>query len=108
MHKENNRTAVRYTRNSSTHDLPISVQIGKQGLGDNVLEEIKKHLKKRKLIKIKCLRYFLDAYTQKEAETTSLTNAQKMKVVAKTLETQLNCQVISITGFTIVLWHQTV
>lgn len=108
MNKEITRSHTNYTINSNTHDLPISVQIGKQGLGDTVIDEIKKHLKKRKLIKIKCLRYFLSAYEKEGVETSLLTNAQKMKLIAQELETQLNARIVSVTGFTIVLWHRKV
>ncbi|MFP4403333.1 MAG: YhbY family RNA-binding protein [Candidatus Woesearchaeota archaeon] len=36
--------------------LPILVRIGKTGITDSLIEEINKHLKKRKLIKIKFLK----------------------------------------------------
>jgi RNA-binding protein YhbY len=109
MHKENKRTTTPSTHNTphtSTHELPISVQIGKQGLQETVIEEIKKHLKKRKLIKIKCLRYFLDSYEEEGVDMASLSNAGKMKLIAAKIQTTLDCRLISITGFTIVLWHK--
>jgi RNA-binding protein len=102
MPRENNDKPA--TLASNRHELPISVQIGKNGLNDNVIEEIKKHLKKRKLIKIKCLRYFIDSY---DDETTPLTsNSQKMKHIAGHLAETVSGRVISVTGFTIILWHK--
>jgi RNA-binding protein YhbY len=106
MHKENKEKVTHYTPHSSTHDLPISVQIGKQGLVGTVIEEIKKHLKKRKLIKVKCLRYFLDSYEEEGTDMASLSNARRMKLIATKLEHDLDCRIISVTGFTIVLWHK--
>jgi len=108
MNKDIQSRTTNYTINSNTHELPVSVQIGKQGLSQTVLDEIKKHLKKRKLIKIKCLRYFLSTFASEEGETSSHTNTQKMKLVAQILEAQLGAHVVSITGFTIVLWHKKV
>lgn len=73
------------------------VQIGKNGLSEGTLIEIKKHLKKRKLIKIKCLKYYLDA--------SEGTNKEKMKQTADTIASYCNAEIVSIVGFTIVLWQ---
>lgn len=83
----------------SFHALKPILQIGKQGINKNVLEEIKKHLKKRKCIKIKCLRYFLDAVE------TDKPNKEKMKNIAYYLAKNCDAEIIQIVGFTIVLKH---
>lgn len=80
-------------------ELKPIIQIGKQGLTENVLEEIKKHLKKRKLIKIKCLRYFLDEF---EFEGN---NKHKMIQISEIISKELNCKVIQIRGFTITFYY---
>ncbi len=41
------------------------LRIGKQGVTDNVIEEIKRHLKKKHLIKIKLLRSFTENNNKK-------------------------------------------
>ena len=43
------------------------IRIGKNGLTENVVLEIKKHLKKHKLIKVKMLKPFLESKDKKEA-----------------------------------------
>jgi len=43
------------------------IRIGKSGMTENVVAEIKKHLKKRKLIKVKMLRSFIEETGKKEA-----------------------------------------
>ena len=43
------------------------IRIGKSGLTANVIEEIKKHLRKRKLIKVQMLRSFLEDKDKKLA-----------------------------------------
>ncbi len=78
------------------HTLEPIVQIGKNGLTETVIEEISKHLEKRKVVKIKCLKYFLDSI---ESEGSG---SQKVKEVAKTLQERLNCS-ISCVGFSIIL-----
>lgn len=37
------------------HALPVLVRIGKAGITETVIDEIKKHLQKRKIVKIKFL-----------------------------------------------------
>jgi len=50
---------------SKAKNLEPVIRIGKNGLTENVLSEIKKHLKKRKLIKVKFLRAFIDGKDKK-------------------------------------------
>lgn len=71
------------------------VQIGKNGLTETVVAEIEKHLKKRKLIKIKCLKYFLDEYSDGS-------NSKKVKAIAAMFAEKLNCEA-SCVGFVITL-----
>lgn len=80
------------------NELKPIIQIGKQGLTKSSIEEIKKHLKKRKLIKIKCLKYFVDSLDLDGR------NSVKMKEISKLILEQINCRVIEIRGFTIVLY----
>ncbi len=70
--------------------LQATIQIGKSGLSESVVDEIKKQLKKRKLIKIKFLKSVLEGKSKKELadEVVEITGA---KVVMKT-------------GFTLVLY----
>ena len=42
------------------------IKIGKNGLTDNIIEDIKNHLKKRKLIKVKLLRTFIGEKDKKQ------------------------------------------
>ena len=71
------------------------VQIGKNGLSEGSLEEIQKHLKKRNLIKVKCLRYSinpeLDAKTQ-------------LDEMAARISKKTAAEIISITGFAMVFY----
>jgi RNA-binding protein len=85
------------TSTAHIHALKPVIQIGKHGLSENVILEVKKHLKKRKLIKVKCLRYFLDT-VPKDAS-----NKQKVSDVASFLADQLGAKIIEVKGFTIVL-----
>lgn len=41
---------------AKSHGLEATVQVGKEGITDSLIEEIKKQLKKRKLIKVKFLK----------------------------------------------------
>lgn len=65
------------------------IRIGKNGITENVLEHIKLMLKKRKLIKIKMLKAFVDANNK--------------KMVAKKLAEDTNAELIEQVGFVIVL-----
>ncbi len=77
----------------STHnnfnELKPCVRIGKNGLTDSVIQEVNKHLKKKKTIKIK----FLKSYLEGKDKKTAFEETEK-KLGAKVLEKK---------GFTIVL-----
>lgn len=47
--------------------IPVTIQIGKQGITDEIIDEVKKQLKKRKLIKIRLLKSFVNSNDRKEA-----------------------------------------
>lgn len=67
------------------------VRIGKNGINDNQINDIRKHLKKRKLIKIKLLKSF----RKEETKDISLDIAEKT-----------DSKVIHIIGFTFVLYKK--
>jgi len=67
------------------------VRIGKNGMDDNLITEIKKHLKKRKLIKIKMLKSFRD---------------EKTKDVAKDVAEKTGSELIDSVGFVFVLYKK--
>jgi RNA-binding protein len=48
------------------HRLDPIIRIGKSGLTDQVIDEIKKHIKKRNLIKVKLLRAYISTKDKKE------------------------------------------
>lgn len=73
------------------HALKPLVQIGKHGLTPESLIEIQKHLKRKKLIKIKFLKNILDSTDKKE--------------LIATLEKSLNAQVISVVGSVCTLYY---
>lgn len=75
------------------------LQIGKSGLTEGVLDEIKKHLKKRKLIKIKCLRYFVDGLD------VAGTNKEKMAFVSNKITSYTDSELIQTRGFTLCLYY---
>ncbi|MGM5484153.1 MAG: YhbY family RNA-binding protein [Nanobdellota archaeon] len=87
-------------KESSYNLLKPSVRIGKSGISDNLIEEIKKNLKKRKVIKVKCLRYYLDAF---EGDS----NKDKIKDIAENIRVMIEkqdvkCDLIEIKGFTFI------
>lgn len=66
------------------------MNIGKNGLTDNVIQEIKIHLKKNKLIKVKLLKSFADENNKKE--------------VANIIADKTHSHLINIVGNSIALW----
>jgi len=66
------------------------IRIGKNGLTENTIKEIKKQLNKKKLIKVKLLRAFISDKNKKE--------------VAKEIAQKTNSQLIDLVGFVIVLY----
>jgi len=49
--------------------LPVSIHLGKNGLEKSQVEELKKQLKKKKLIKVKMLKSFVEGKTGKSRKT---------------------------------------
>ncbi len=75
-----------------THALPILVRIGKAGLTASIIEEIKKHVKKRKVIKVK----FLPAHAA----------GKDKKAFARELAAKTDTRLVSQVGFVVVLQRQ--
>ncbi|MBU1204999.1 MAG: YhbY family RNA-binding protein [Nanoarchaeota archaeon] len=66
------------------------IRIGKNGLTESTIREIKKQLNKKKLIKVKLLKAFINNRNKRE--------------VAKEIAQKTNSQLIDLVGFVIVLW----
>ena len=66
------------------------IRIGKNGLTENTIKEIKKQLNKKKLIKVKLLRAFI--------------NDKDKKLVANKIAEETNSRIIDLVGFVIVLY----
>ncbi len=69
-------------------DIDATVRIGKNGLTESVVEEIRAQLKKRKVIKIKFLKN---------------TDRSDMKDKAEELAEMVGAEVVDVRGFTVVL-----
>ena len=76
------------------HAISPLVRIGKSGLNDAILEEIKKQLKTHHLVKIKALNNFMDE-----------TNMTK-RDIGKYLASETNSHLISVVGYTFVLYKR--
>ncbi len=76
---------------AQAHTLEPIVRVGKTGLSETVIEEINKHLKKRRLIKVRVLKTLLETQSK-----------EQVKVI---LEDQLKCQVLAFTGFILILYR---
>jgi len=72
-----------------THSLPIIVRIGKAGITDTIIAEIKKQIRKRKVLKVK----FLPAHAA----------GKDKKAFAKELAEKTGTQLASQIGFVAVL-----
>lgn len=68
------------------------VRIGKNGLTDQTVNQVKLMIKKRKLVKVKFLRAFLDTHDRKSA--------------AKELAEKTGAEVIDQVGFVVVLYKR--
>lgn len=66
------------------------IRIGKNGFTENTIKEIKKQLNKKKLIKVKLLRAFINSRNKRE--------------VAKEIAQKTNSQLINLVGFVVVLY----
>jgi len=71
-------------------DIPV-VNIGKKGLDESVLEEIKNVLKARGIVKVKLLKNFREAYGLSQEEA------------AVVLSQRLSAEIVGVRGFVIVL-----
>ena len=71
------------------HELRATLQIGKNGITESFIEELNKQLKKRKIVKIKLLRSFLEDNDRTE--------------VALKLSNETKAAIVSLTGFALVL-----
>jgi RNA-binding protein len=71
-----------YTKQDA-HPIKPILQIGKGGISDSVIEEIKKQVKKRKIIKIKILKNILEMQSKEELISIleSKTGAKVLQVV---------------------------
>ena len=72
------------------NELKPSARIGKNGFTQTVIDEVNKHLKKKKIIKIKLLRSFVE-------------NKDK-NILFKEIEKKLDAKVLEKKGFTITLY----
>jgi RNA-binding protein YhbY len=71
------------------HALPILVRVGKAGITDSIIGEIKKHVKKRKMVKVK----FLPAHA----------SGKDKRQFAKELAEKTGTKTIHQVGFVVVL-----
>ncbi len=79
------------TLKAQSHHLEPAVQVGKAGITESILEEIKVQLKRKKLIKVKLV---------KTAEDSS------NKSLARSLAQQLDATLVREVGHTIVLYKE--
>jgi RNA-binding protein len=65
------------------HSLEPIIRIGKNGINETVVKELKQHLKKRKLIKVKLLKAFVEGKNKKKwgLELASATNSELVQVI---------------------------
>ena len=66
-------------------NLPVLVRIGKSGITKQVIEEIKRHLKKKKIIKIKFLKTAINDKKKMFAELAKKTNSDIKKKIGFTV-----------------------
>ena len=78
--------------------MPATVQIGKNGLTEASIEELKKQLKKRKLVKIKLVKGFVEQLKESSNKT--------KKEIAIELAEKTNSELIDAVGFVVVLWKR--
>ncbi len=91
------------------HALPVLVRIGKAGLTPSVIEEIKKHLKKRRVIKVKFLPAHAAGKSRKSGISDERANrgfASDKKAFARELAVKTNTRLVSQVGFVVVLQRQ--
>ncbi|MFW6013808.1 MAG: YhbY family RNA-binding protein [Nanoarchaeota archaeon] len=67
------------------------VRVGKSGLTNTLLEEIKKHLKKRRLVKVKFLKN---------------SPYENIKDLAEEIANSAQCEIITVMGLTVVFYKK--
>lgn len=72
-------------------EIEATIRIGKNGLTFTMLDEIKKQLKTRKLVKIKMLKSFIEDKNKKE--------------VAEEIATKCKAVLIDLVGFVVVIYR---
>lgn len=75
-----------------TNPLKPVLRIGKNGLTENVIKELKNQLKKKKLIKVKLLKSFIEGKDKKK--------------IAKEIANKTNSKLIQQIGFVVVLYKE--
>ncbi len=75
-----------------TNLLKPVLRIGKNGLTENVIKELKNQLKKKKLIKVKLLKSFIEGKDKKK--------------IAKEIANKTNSKLIQQIGFVVVLYKE--
>ncbi|RLE44825.1 RNA-binding protein [Candidatus Woesearchaeota archaeon] len=73
----------------NNQELFAKIQIGKNGITDNVVIQIKRYVKKHGMVKIKMLKSFMEAHDKKAS--------------ADELAKRTNTRLVCLTGFTITL-----
>ncbi|MEB3756091.1 MAG: YhbY family RNA-binding protein [Desulfurococcales archaeon] len=73
------------------HQMEVDVIIGKRGLDEGVIEEVKRRLKKKRFIKVKMLR------------STLIAEDSDRKSIAKELASKAGAELIGIKGRTVIL-----
>ncbi len=75
-----------------TNLLKPVLRIGKNGLTENVIKELKNQLKKKKLIKVKLLKSFIEGKDKKK--------------IAKEIANKTNSTIIQQIGFVVVMYKE--
>lgn len=87
---------------SDGRNIHITLQLGKNGITPELVEELKKQLKKRKLVKIKLVRGFVEQLRESQEEG----GRKKAKDIAQELAQQTDSEVVEAIGFVAVLWKR--
>jgi len=77
--------------------MPATLQVGKNGLTTDLIAELQKQLKKRKLVKVKLVKGFVEQFKEK---------GQTKKDIAEELAKKTNSEIIEAVGFVVVLWRR--
>ena len=74
--------------------LKAFISIGKNGINENTIMQISKHIKVHKLCKIKIFRSFIDE------------SGLNKKDIAKQLAEDSSCELVSLIGFNVILYKR--